>query len=63
MSALRLSGPARALVAFVRRVTTTDERLWREFVFRRGYYPEDLERANGEALVADGDTLHVGGPR
>ena len=57
MSAPRLSDPARALVAFLRRRgPATDDRLWGEFVDRRGYYPEDFSRAKTEAHDAGAST-------
>jgi hypothetical protein len=68
VSAARLSDPARALIAWLRRRgPATDDALWHEFVTRRGYYPEDLYGARADALaagaiVAVDDAVELGAP-
>lgn len=68
MTAARLSDPARAVVAYVRRRGSMSiEQLLDEFI-RRGRYPEDITASICEALAAgaivqDGDQLRAGPTR
>jgi len=68
VTAARLSDSARAVIAWVRRRgPVTSDQIWDEFV-RRGYYPETIDSAQGEALAAgaivqDGDELRPGPAR